>query len=63
MNHNQDEIHNRIVKIKDEIYDLRDYINSATCQECVKAHTKIAVLELELKGLERKIKWLGGSSQ
>ena len=54
-NENEEKIYSRIEQIKDEIYDLRDYINSAICQECVRAHTKIAVLELELKGLKRKV--------
>jgi len=51
----EEKIYDRINSIKDEICDLKDYINSDICQQCTRSYARIAILEQELGGLKKKL--------
>lgn len=51
----REKILNRIFYVKEEIWEARAYISSDICQRCSEMYSKIAVLEQELKGLQRKL--------
>jgi nitrate/TMAO reductase-like tetraheme cytochrome c subunit len=51
-----EEIHQRIIEIKDEIFEIREQINSETCRRCHGLYDKMMVLEQELNGWNRELK-------
>lgn len=51
----REKIQSRISDVKEEIWEARAYISSDICQRCSEMYSKIAVLEQELKGLQRKL--------
>jgi len=51
----KEKIYNRISDIKEEIWEARSYISSDICLRCGEMYSKIAVLEQELKILQRKL--------
>lgn len=51
----REKILNRISFLKEEIWETRAYISSDFCVRCSEMYEKIVRLELELKGLQRKI--------
>ena len=51
-----EEIHQRIIEIKDEIFEIREQINSETCRHCYGLYDKMMVLEQELNGWNRELK-------
>jgi hypothetical protein len=51
----REKILDRILYLKEEIWETRSYISSDICQRCSEMYSKIAVLEQELKGLQRKL--------
>lgn len=58
----QEEIYERINKIKDDIFDLREQINSAQCRHCSSLYDKMMILEQELKGYQRELLKYGNQS-
>lgn len=56
LNENEREkILDRILFLKEEIWETRAYISSDFCRRCSDMYEKILRLEQELKGLQRKI--------
>lgn len=51
----KEKILDRIIFLKEEIWEIRSYISSESCRRCSEMYAKIAVLEQELKGLQRKL--------
>ena len=50
-----EKILDRILFLKEEIWETRAYISSDICRRCSEMYDKILVLEQELKGLQRKL--------
>lgn len=51
----REKILDRIIYLKEEIWETKAYISSDICQRCSDMYTKILRLEQELQGLQRKI--------
>lgn len=51
----KEKILNKIYNLKEEIWETRAYISSDFCKKCSEMYTKIAVLEQQLRGLEKKL--------
>ena len=51
----KEKILNRIVEVKEEIYETKSYISSDFCRRCSEMYDRLFRLENELKGLQRKI--------
>ena len=49
-----DNLEERIRKIKDRIADCRDYISSDFCNQCVEMYKEIQSLEITLRVLENE---------
>jgi hypothetical protein len=51
----REKILDRIIFLKEEIWETRAYISSDFCRRCSEMYDKILLLEQELKGLQRKL--------
>jgi hypothetical protein len=51
----REKILDRILFLKEEIWETRAYISSDFCRRCSEMYDKILLLEQELKGLQRKL--------
>ena len=51
----KEKILDRIIFLKEEIWETRAYISSDFCRRCSEMYDKILLLEQELKGLQRKL--------
>jgi hypothetical protein len=51
----RERILDRILFVKEEIWETKAYISSEICQRCSDMYDKIVRLEQELKGLQRKL--------
>jgi hypothetical protein len=51
----KEKIYDKIIQIKEEIWETRDYISSDHCRKCSEMYTKLFRLEQELTGLQRKL--------
>ena len=51
----REKILDRILYLKEEIWETKAYISSDICQRCSDMYTKILRLEQELQGLQRKL--------
>ena len=51
----REKILDRIIYLKEEIWETKAYISSDICQRCSDMYTKILRLEQELQGLQRKL--------
>jgi len=51
----REKILNKIYNLKEEIWETRAYISSDFCKQCSEMYTKIAVLEQQLRLLEKKL--------
>lgn len=51
----KEKILDRIIYLKEEIWETRSYISSDLCRRCSEMYDKIVRLEQELKGLQRKL--------
>jgi hypothetical protein len=51
----KEKIYNRIFDLRNQIYEIKDYISSDFCKKCSDMYTKMFVLEQELKGLQKKV--------
>jgi hypothetical protein len=51
----KEKIYDKIIQIKEEIWETRDYISSDRCRKCSEMYTKLFRLEQELTGLQRKL--------
>lgn len=51
----KEKILDRIFRIKEDIWETRDYINSDFCKKCSDMYIRIMKLEQELEGLKRKL--------
>lgn len=50
----QENLEERIWKIKSKIADVREYISSDFCCNCIDMYNQIAILEQQLKELENE---------
>lgn len=50
----REKILDRILYLKEEIWETKAYISSDICQRCSDMYSKIVRLEQELQGLQRK---------
>jgi hypothetical protein len=51
----REKILDRIIRIKEDIWEAREYINSDYCKKCSEIYSQILRLEQELEGLQRKL--------
>ena len=51
----KEKILDRILYLKEEIWETKAYISSDICQRCSDMYSKIVRLEQELQGLQRKL--------
>jgi len=51
----KEKIYDNIARIKEEIWETREYISSDYCRKCSEMYTKLFRLEQELNGLQRKL--------
>lgn len=51
----REKILDRIIYLKEEIWETKAYISSDICQRCSDMYNKIFRLEQELQGLQRKL--------
>jgi formylmethanofuran dehydrogenase subunit E len=51
----KEKIFDEINKIKEEIWETKDYISSDHCRKCSEMYTKLFRLEQHLSGLQRKL--------
>ena len=56
LNENEREkILERIEKVKEDIWEAREYINSDYCKKCSEIYSQIFRLEKELESLQKKL--------
>ena len=51
----REKILERIEKVKEDIWEAREYINSDYCKKCSEIYSQIFRLEKELESLQRKL--------
>jgi hypothetical protein len=51
----KEKIYDKIARIKEEIWETKEYISSDYCRKCSEIYTKLFRLEQELTGLQRKL--------
>jgi hypothetical protein len=51
----KEKIYEKIIEVKEQIWETRDYISSDYCRKCSEMYTKLFRLEQELTGLQRKL--------